>query len=283
LVTVEVSGDTTANPKPFPIKVTQDRIYVEATVNGVQGRFILDTGASGIVLLDEFANRAQVKTIDHSIVGGIGGLTKALVRKADTVAIGGNTLSNVYVQTLNEKLEDKAYGESLNGLMGFDVFGGAIVNLKLSDQTMSIGDPATTTVDVNAGYLVHPDLTTFQPRVNARIAGSVSALALLDTGGGQVVIISKDVEKHGVLLVADREHTFLGGNRRINGVGGSENVLCGLMSGIAVGPITYGDINACESSVYGLHRALIGFDFMKNFDFVFDYPHGQMIMTPHKN
>ena len=34
------------NPAPFPITVTHDRFYVDATIDGVPGRFILDTGAA---------------------------------------------------------------------------------------------------------------------------------------------------------------------------------------------------------------------------------------------
>ena len=63
----------------------------------MQGRFILDTGTAGIALTDDFANRANVKTVDKSSSFGIGGVTKTLVRKADTIVIGGNTLSNVIV------------------------------------------------------------------------------------------------------------------------------------------------------------------------------------------
>jgi len=28
---------------------------------------------------------------------------------------------------------------------------------------------------------------------------------------------------------------------------------------------------------------LVGFDFLKHFDFVFDYPHGRMFLRPNKN
>jgi hypothetical protein len=276
-----VASWTFANPAPFPIKATQDRIYVDATVNGVHGRFLLDTGASSIVLTDDFANRAHVKTIDRSRAAGIGGETTSLVRKADTIVIGGNTLSNAYVDTLNEKFDEKGYGENLDGLIGFDLFGGAIINLKLSAQTMSIGDPASTEVPQNAGYVVTPDLSTLQPRVPVKIGGKIDAIALLDSGSAEV-FVSPAIERHGVVLVTDREHQFLGGNVRVRGVGGDQMVQCGQLTGINVGPIRYTSLTACEDPTMSIRDALIGFDFIKNFDYIFDYPHGQLVMTPHQ-
>ena len=38
-----------------------------------------------------------------------------------------------------------------------------------------------------------------------------------------------------------------------------------------------------ESHGWSLHRGLVGFDFLKHFDYVFDYPHGIMYMIPHKD
>ncbi len=64
---------TFANNQPSPIRVTDSRLYIDAKVNGVPGRFVIDTGASSIVLTDDFANRAHVKTVDKSTGVGIAG------------------------------------------------------------------------------------------------------------------------------------------------------------------------------------------------------------------
>jgi hypothetical protein len=57
---------------------------------------------------------------------------------------------------------------------------------------------------------------------------------------------------------------------------------CGNLESLAIGPITYAGQEAC---LWGFPSdfALLGFDFLKHFDYVFDYPHGRMFMTPNKN
>lgn len=278
-----------ANSNPFPIRVTDSRLYIDATINGTPGRFILDTGASGIALTDEFANRANVKTVDHSKSYGVGGATKNLIRKAETVSVGGNTLSNVIISSINLDFRnwssEKQNEEVPQGLIGFDVFAGAIVDLTLSNGTMRIQDPAAVTADPHGGYPLTPDLTSGVPVVPATVDDHFDIQALLDTGGGSAVILSSDVENqgaNGIHLIVNSENTFLGGNASIGGVGGSEMVRCGPLAKIQVGPFSYTQVEACESHGWSLHRGLVGFDFLKHFDYVFDYPHGVMYLIPHK-
>lgn len=272
-----------ANSQPSPIRVTDSRLYIDAKVNGVPGRFVIDTGASTIVLTDDFANRANVKTVDKSTGVGLAGVTKTLVRKADTVEIGGNTLSNVIVDTVNQKFDESQNNEQVDGLIGFDLFAGAIVDLSLSNHAIRILDP-TTTADGRGGYPLTPNLTEGVPEVPATIDGKLQVLALLDTGGLDFVELSSDVENHGVNLIVNSENTFLGGNAMVRGVGGgTEMVRCGPLARIQVGPFTYSEVEACESHDLTLHDGLIGFDFLKHFDFVFDYPHGVMYVIPHKD
>jgi predicted aspartyl protease len=270
-----------ANSQPFPIRVTDSRIYIDAKVNGVPGRFILDTGASGIALTDDFANRAKVKTVDRSSSFGIGGVAKTLVRKADTIEIGGNTLSNVIVSSLNEHFNDASNNEQPVGLMGFDVFGGAIVDLSLSGGTMRIIDPSTGAAPApEGGYPFRVDLATLQPRVPVTLDDKLEILATLDTGGSSLVLMSDQVEHHGINLLANRS---FGGNEIIAGVGGYELTTCGPLARISIGPFIYAGTEACESPVWELHTGLLGFDFLKHFDYVFDYPHAVMYMIPHKS
>ena len=272
---------TFANGQTFPIRVTDDRIYLDATVNGVAGRFILDTGASSIALTDHFADRAHVKTVDHSTNFGIGGVTKSLIRKADTVTVGGNTLSNVVVSSLNVSLDDKKNYENVDGLMGFDLFAGAIVDLNLSDHAMRI-TPPTAAADGHGGYPMTPDLTDGVPTVPVKLDDKLSIDAVLDTGGSDLVMLSNQVEDHGVHLIVNQDNTFLNGNMVGRGVGGDEMLRCGPLARLAVGPFQYTGVEACESTNWGLHDGLVGYDFLKHFDYVFDYPHGVMYMIPHK-
>ncbi len=48
------------------------------------------------------------------------------------------------------------------------------------------------------------------------------------------------------------------------------------------GIIFFGAESACQYGM-GADDMLLGFDFLKHFDFVFDYPHGRMFLHPNKN
>jgi predicted aspartyl protease len=275
---------TFRNDQPQKIKVTVGRIYVDAVVNGVKGRFILDTGASSIVLTDEFANRAHVKTVTHSQAIGIGGETKTLVRTADTIDFGGNTLSNVTVQTLNQSFDDEKFNENPVGLIGFDLFAGAIVSLDTSNQTIRIQDPSAAISPPANGVPVAVDLSRRVPTVPMTINGKADVNAEFDTGNTFYVLVSKQLRDHGVAMAIDNSRVgYLASHMIIAGVGGEEEVTCGHLDQITLGPIVYQAPAACESNSYGPHEALIGFDFLQHFDYIFDYPHSQIVMIPHKD
>lgn len=267
--------------KPFKIKVTSERIYVDAVVNGVPGRFILDTGASEIAFTDDFANRAKAKDVGKSKAYGIGGDTKTRLRSVDTIQIGGNTLSNVVVSTLNERFEDKAFNEEPAGLIGFDLFAAAIVDVNTSDQTMRIREPSSDGAQAKGGIPVIVDLADEIPRVPMRVNGKVDVNAEFDTGNTSYVLVSKELRSHGVAMAIDNSTVgYLSSHVIIRGIGGDESVTCGQLATLTLGPIVYQNPQACESYSFGSHEALIGFDFLQHFDYVFDYPHSQIIMTP---
>jgi hypothetical protein len=57
---------------------------------------------------------------------------------------------------------------------------------------------------------------------------------------------------------------------------------CGNIESLTIGPITYASEMACEYGMAGSNM-LLGYDFLKHFDFVFDYPHGLMFLMTNKN
>ena len=88
----------------------------------------------------------------------------------------------------------------------------------------------------------------------------VAVNAMLDTGNPGIVIISRDIIK--------KYHVKTWG--------------CGILESLTIGPITYADQAACEWG-FPSNDVLLGYDFLKHFNYVFDYPHGRMFMTPEQN
>jgi hypothetical protein len=268
-----------ANALPFPFTVTDKRFIVDAKVNGVAGRFVVDTGADGIVLTRAFAARAHVKQFASGAASGIGGDTKTDVDTIDTLEVGGNTLANVVAYAQDQQPDDQAP----DGLMGFDLFGGAIVKLDTAAQRMTIADPSTA-APASSGIPINVDLSDQVPAIPMKMDGTIDVNATLDTGNPYYVLFGTDLITKGGLrmLVDSSDEGYLEAHPIIGGIGGEEADRCGHVDSLALGPIVYQNAPACESGSFSGRDILVGFDFLRHFDYVFDYPHGHLFVTPHK-
>jgi predicted aspartyl protease len=263
-----------------PVELTKDRILVEATVNGVRGKFILDTGASVIAFTDTFARRAGAKRLGQTEISGIGGGATANLYKVDTIAFGGNVLHDVVVLT---GLDERGSSETdIAGLIGFDLLGGAIVELDLDGKSLRIMDPAKVQPDTSKGVVVRVDLASGQPRVAMTVGGRVPVLATLDSGNPLHVLFSQ------TLISRDRVSFFsdpssLAAQLQYYGVNGSEIARCGQLQSLELGPIVYRPVPACASPSMAHNDVLVGLDFIRAFNVVFDYPDGYLLLRPRKS
>jgi hypothetical protein len=243
--------------QPVPIHLTYDRILVDATVNGVKGTFILDTGSDAIRLDDRFADRAKVETLKgNSAVYTLYDTSKERVRSVTEMNFGNASLQDVLVYSDDFErwgyrgLDAKGYA----GIIGADFFAGAIVKLDVYDSKMTILDPSSDLSD-EKGLPVFVDLSGGQLTVPMTLNDSIKVNALLDTGNPGDVLFSYDLAK--------KHEPF---EPRT----------------LTLGPIHYA-IGGWGSCCMAADYALLGYDFLKHFDYVFDYPHGRMFMRPNKN
>ncbi|HET6275082.1 MAG TPA: pepsin/retropepsin-like aspartic protease family protein [Candidatus Cybelea sp.] len=252
---------------PVPITMTHDRMLVDATVNGVKGRFILDTGADAIILDNRFADRAKAVELKATAdFDTLYGSVPTRVMRADTVSIGGATLHTpiVYSQDFHKSAMGTYRGldfNELDGLIGYDLFAATIVKLDVYGAKISVLDPSTD-LSAQSGLQLIVDLSEGTPIIPMTLNKSIPVNAMLDTGNPGVVFMSWDLaKKHHLMEYSEG---------------------CSSLESLAIGPITYSEQEACAAAL-GSNEMLIGFDFLKRFDFVFDYPHGRIFLTPNKN
>ena len=93
------------------------------------------------------------------------------------------------------------------------------------------------------------------------IDGEHSALAILDTGAPGSVLIASDLVTH--------DHVKL-------------QHACGQLRSISLGPLSYEKPYACSTKALSGNEILVGIDFLRHFNFVFDYPEGLIMMVPRK-
>ncbi len=272
------------NGDSIPIHVTDKRVFVTAKINGVEGHFFLDTGAGSILLSTSFAKRANLESGEAGKGQGIGGSVDMRERTVKTFTMGDNTLSNVVVYSAPfEGFEQ----EGKDGLIGFDLFAGALVVLNLDDSTLTILDPAKLQPDTSAGVAVLVDLSTQQPVVPMKLNDRVEVQATLDSGDPLHVLLDRAlITNHGLKFLIDR--SSLAAEGLTGGVGGSyEMVECGKLQSLSLGPISYNAPPACVGQATigspSDRDVLVGFDFLKHFNIVFDYPAGLMVFQQRKN
>ncbi len=259
---------TFESTQPMPFTVTHERMLVDATVNGVKGRFILDTGADAIILDERFAARAkatELKAIEK--FDTMYGPVPSRLRRVDTVSIGGATLHNalVYSQDFHTNALGTYFGldaEGLDGLIGYDLFAGSIVRLRVYDSKIAVLDPSTD-LSAQQGLQVVVDLSDGIPAIPMTLNKSIAVNAMLDTGNPGIVFMGFDLAKKQHLMEYSQG--------------------CSALESLAIGPITYSDQEVCADSSFSYNDMLLGFDFLKRFDFVFDYPHGRIFLTPNRN
>ncbi len=272
---------TFSNGQPFPIRVKEKRLLLDAKVNGTLGHFILDTGAGGIFFSREFAARANLKKIDTRTVGAIAANLNVNVDRADSIEVGGNVLSNVIVNAGGDSFDE----DGKDGALGFDLLAGAIVDLNLDRQQMTIQNPATTAANRSAGIPVVVDLSDETPTIPMKVNGSIEVNATLDSGDPINVLISRDLRsRFGLRMLVDASmQGFFEAHRITGGAGGGYEIgNCGKLDRLTVGPIVYDTVPTCESGSFAGRNILVGLDFLKGFNFIFDYPESMMIFIPRK-
>lgn len=132
-------------PEALPARLVaaSGHMLVRIAVNGVEGWFILDSGAEEMVLLPEFARRAGAEALGTYALASIAGVEQATVVQLDTVDIGPLRLLN-NTATITQALAElpATLGDSVDGIIGAHLFGRACVTLDLQLGTVTIAPSA---------------------------------------------------------------------------------------------------------------------------------------------
>ncbi len=270
---------------PYAFMPRGQAVHVRATINGHAGTFLLDSGASSIVLYRPYADKLGLAMLGRTGFSGVnGGAMAARYARADTLGIGKNTLSNVVVMVAKGE-----FGEGIDGILGYDVLAGALVDVDTANQTIQILDPSAFQPTIGPGAYAFPvNLATRTPEVALR-AGRAVTRAVIDTGDDFMMMLSDDLKTSHRLIALNDSISFGGGltadyAMSFYGVDGPSNVpaSCSRLNEIAVGPYRYENVETCFASakVFGADGGLIGFDFLRHFNWTFDYPESKLVLTP---
>lgn len=274
---------TFGEPHSVPVTIRRSTyvgsaVFVDLSVNGHVGHFLVDSGAGGTILSDHFAQIAGVTEVGRSAFSGVnGGVIAATTVKIDTIKIGGNTLHDLIAERAPPVAAGQREDTTTDGIIGFDLFADALVDVNLGSRTLTVLDPKENQPVVKPGaYAFQLDLSDFHAGVPLKLQDEVLPSVWLDTGNAFFVVLPHAIESRHVATVTDR--TFFYG---VDGQG-QYPANCVRFNEIQIGPYRYQHALSCfaPNEAFGKSRGLIGFDFLKHSNWTFDYPHGQLVLTP---
>lgn len=179
--------DTGSNSLPLRI-LPSGHMLVELKFNGENaGWFLFDTGGVSTRISRDLADRFQLAGRGNSQTGGAGGLGGfSSTAIAERVSVGPLEMLRLPVAIADDgalsALEEMS-GETINGIIGWDIMARAIVTLDLERSTLSLrsfNQPALDDTTAALPILLH----WRTPFIRARMAGDQNGLFMLDTGAG---------------------------------------------------------------------------------------------------
>jgi hypothetical protein len=263
---------------------TSGAVHVHASINGVPGTFLLDSGASGVLVYRPYADKLHLKILGRTSFGGVaGGTVKARFARADTIAVGKNTLSNVIVTFAGGEFAD-----NIDGILGYDFLAGALVDVDTVNQTIRLLDPTKMEPAIAKGAYAFPvNLANLVPEITLKVNG-VMTHPIFDTGNAGFIVLSDDLRNSGKIVALT--DSIRVGNQEFPmqffsyGVDGPVQYpeQCSMLNEIVIGPYKNQKVETCFGSakVFGRDGGLIGFHFLKHFNWTFDYLESKLVLTP---
>lgn len=173
-------------------------LLVSPTVNGADvGSFVLDTGATGMVVTSGTARRAGLQRVGTTQLQ-TGAVTT--VFESSSFRLGPLELTGTRYAGADFPHGAAVFGEQAGGICGYDLFAGAVVELDAAGRTMGIHDPADYVLPEGRWYEL--EVRSGIPLVECRFEGDRAGRFMLDTGyGGSVILFGSDLAGE---LLSDR-------------------------------------------------------------------------------
>jgi hypothetical protein len=281
---------------PFYLVTQSDNariVRVAASVNGRTGIFTLSTGTPGIVLYADFARSANVR--DVGVLPGspfLGNVNFEGLSRVNELRVGDSVLHGVVVSRMTSPANELA------GILGYDFFAGAIVNVDLRGEHLALADPKTSASPGPSGYSFPLDLSSRVPVIAMQLPQG-EMHPEIDTALPGFIIASQALRDSGRLSGHDISSQAAVG---FGGQGASGDPIASLGLDITytdwhatsttgrcisaedlfVGPYKYANPPVCfgGTNVFGTDGGVIGLDFLRHFNWSIDYPHARFAVTP---
>jgi len=174
---------------------------VRPLVNGVDlGWFILDTGAGMLAIAPTAAVKVGLQDAEDIEVVGVGGRAHKKIVVGNSLVLGGVSIRSprfVTLEELDNPLARFALGAPVVGVLGFDIFERAVVEIDKPNNRVALHTSAPTTIPETAWTTLR--IANRLPIVTAAFESNAGEF-VLDTGANSAVTIFADAVERLKLL-----------------------------------------------------------------------------------
>jgi predicted aspartyl protease len=274
-----------ASTVTLPARVDDGSVVVRLTINGRGLDFLLDSGASGILMDSEVAKELGIKTFGESVQTTMGAYesTQAIVPEMD---VGPIALHNTYVECV-PFTQQLGFDTKIVGLLGFDFLANAAVSINYDSGAVTAAPPDSFAPPVNS-IAVPVALDDGVPFVQVQIGDSIGSHFILDTGADMIVIFSEfaaahpqDVVDQGLGKSLSKYLPFVSAQ----GVGGEIHMTLDQLASYHFGTVNFTNFLAFRTpsgSAFEFEDTdgLVGYEVLQYFTVTFDYKDGMIYLNP---
>jgi hypothetical protein len=257
-----------------------NRIYIPARVAGHETHVLLDSGAETTVLDRAWAASIGLKAQGEVTALGTGGAdTAGLVGGVD-IQLGGLTLPDLTVATIDLRPIAERIGHPLPVVLGNEVFNELVIDIDFQTRRIAFLDPAAFVPPPGAVGL---DLTLSQGirSVPVSVEGRPAQAFAFDLGNGSPLIVSASYWDRERLLDNRPQSQALAG-----AVGGVHPEAVAVLKSVTLAGVTFHDVPTLfppkSLTAVDSDRILgnVGLPILKRFRVISDYPHNKVWLVP---
>jgi hypothetical protein len=245
-------------------------IVINASINGVPGRFLLDTGSSALFVNPSFAKRADLTMYGQGSVETIEGYEGFKFARVPLLKIG-----QLELKGFAAIVPDRDFGShEFDGLIGYSVLNQTVFSIDFDASTVTFSNPLTFTPPTTTGYIVI-GLDGGTPQVRTTVNTTVPVFMDLDLGASGIsLIFTKSFLQSNPGIVQ--------GDMRGNGG------MMGTLAQIDFGPFEFFGLSAgvlTTDAGFGgekVLQGLIGYETLRRFNLTFDYQSNKLYFALNK-
>ncbi len=279
---VEFPAGQTSVKLPAQYDRVNSKFIVRLMVGGRGLDFILDSGASGIVIDRDVAQSLGLGEFDAYSNAANAGRYVETTTIIPSIAIGAITMHDVVVTTTPHLGGDRD-GFRVVGLLGFDFLDEASIKLDYVNETATAYAPSSFVAPSGPDvFVLDVRLASYAPQTTVTINGAAGTRFTIDTGGAGALMIDDYFRRRYPDSVVDERHARQ--SQEFAGVGGTFDTKAMILAQYQIGPIPFTHSGAYvinSNTVYGDDEdGIIGPEILRIFVVYLDLAHGKVYLVP---